>query len=286
MTRKVREAVKTLPIVLPSELRRDHGGRTRGASSVRYMRTAGVDFAAEASRTAVAVIEWGDGGAEVLDVRVGADDDDVLATVEGAERTGIDCPFGWPDAFVDLVTAHRDGTLAAPESSARAWRRPLTMRATDLHVYALTGLTPLSVAADRIAHAALRLAAILATLDARGVPCARDGSERVIEAYPAAALHGWGLIHRSYKGRNGAAARAQLVERLVDRAPWLQLGRHEQSCVESDDALDAVVCAIVARDLAVGPPLSFDDPAAARREGWIHLPTWTLTRLDPRRGSP
>lgn len=82
-----------------------------------------------------------------------------------------------------------------------------------------------------------------------------------------------------------AAARAQLVSNLVGRAPWLQLGKHERTCVESDDALDAVVCALVARDLAVGPPLSLNDPATARREGWIHLPTWTLKGLDPGRRS-
>ncbi|NLF05947.1 MAG: DUF429 domain-containing protein [Actinomycetales bacterium] len=243
------------------------------------MRTAGVDLAAEALRTAVAVIEWHDGGAHVAELRLGVSDDDILATIPTADVTGIDCPFGWPDAFVDLVVAHRDGSLVAPASSARAWRRPLTMRATDLHVHATTGLTPLSVSADRIAHAALRLTAILATLESRGVPCARDGSARVVEAYPAAALQTWGLPFRGYKRGAGTTARAGLVDRLQERAPWLELGAFEQTCCASDDALDAVVCALIARAAAVGHTVPAPDAAQARREGWIHLPTAPLATL-------
>ena len=57
---------------------------------------------------------------------------------------GVDCPFGWPTAFVQLVHDHELGQLAAPPSSGRDWRRGLTMRLTDQHVHQVTGLTPLS----------------------------------------------------------------------------------------------------------------------------------------------
>ncbi|WP_281398007.1 hypothetical protein [Actinomadura alba] len=31
-----------------------------------------------------------------------------------ADKAGIDCPLGWPDAFVDFVTAHRAGHVVTP----------------------------------------------------------------------------------------------------------------------------------------------------------------------------
>lgn len=247
------------------------------------MRTAGIDLAADASRTAVATIAWGKGSAVVEELALGADDDVVIAATSSAAAAGIDCPFGWPDAFVDLVVAHRAGTLETPPSSDRAWRRSLTLRATDLHVHARTGLTPLSVSADRIGHAAVRLAAILAALEDRGIGCERDGSGRVVEVYPAAALKLWGLSHRSYKRREGIEARDQLVTALLSSAPWLDLGQFESLCRASDDALDAVLCALVARAAAAGATEVSRDVALARREGWIHLPTGVLASLATQR---
>jgi len=243
------------------------------------MRTAGIDLAAEAARTAVAVVEWGAESAVVVDLLLGADDDAVLGAVAAADLAGIDCPLGWPDAFVDLVVAHRDGTLLPPPSSARAWRRPLALRATDVDVHARTGLTPLSVSADRIAHAAMRLAAILASAETRDIPCERDGSGRIVEVYPAAALKLWGQVFRGYKGRDGATVRSELVDSLMRAATWLDLGPFEELCRASDDALDAVLCALVARSAAVGRTRGATDIAVARREGWIHLPTGTLADL-------
>jgi predicted nuclease with RNAse H fold len=63
------------------------------------VRVAGVDLSAEPVRTAVAVLEWGESKAVVKDLRVGADDDAVLAALMTADKAGIDAPFGWPDAF-------------------------------------------------------------------------------------------------------------------------------------------------------------------------------------------
>jgi Protein of unknown function (DUF429) len=70
-------------------------------------------------------------------------------------RRGIDCPLGWPLPFVEFVAAHRDGHVTVPaDVDGRGWRRVLVSRATDEAVRTLTGLIPLSVAADRIAHPA------------------------------------------------------------------------------------------------------------------------------------
>ncbi|MEV1178857.1 hypothetical protein [Nonomuraea sp. NPDC049784] len=60
-----------------------------------------------------------------------------------------------------------------PRVSGRAWRRDLALRVTDQVVHQQTGLTPLSVSADRIGHATMRCAAPLAELARRGRPVDR-----------------------------------------------------------------------------------------------------------------
>lgn len=244
------------------------------------MITAGVDLAAEARGTAVAVISWDLARARVTTLIEGADDSDVLAVVQNADKVGVDCPFGWPMEFVRLVHDHERGQLAAPPSSGRDWRRGLTMRLTDQHIHQVTGLMPLSVAADRISHAALRWAAIAATLEERGLDVSRDGSGLLAEVYPAAALRHWQLPNRGYKGAANRSVRHGLVDRLLAQTPWLDLGEHAESCRSSDHALDAVLCALVARAVVLGatdPPGPHQPIAAV--EGWIHVPTVPLEVL-------
>lgn len=244
------------------------------------MLTAGIDLGAEPDRTAQAVMRWDGRMAEVVEATLGVDDDQVVQTALGAAVTGIDCPFGWPDRFVDLVVEHRNGRLVPPNQAGRDWRRDLVLRKTDRYVQERTGLTPLSVSADRIGHVALRCAALLARLARFDVDCARDGSGRVAEVYPAAALHRWGLTHRGYKRTANAVPRGQLVDTLSEHS-WLILGGAEPLCRRSDDVLDAVLSALVARAVALActerPPA--DLAPAGRTEGWIHLPTTDLSGL-------
>ena len=246
--------------------------------------TVGVDLAAEAAGTAVAVIAWDDARAQVTALVPDATDADVVAAARLADKVGVDCPFGWPTGFVRLVGEHEGGLLAPPASSGRDWRRGLTMRVTDEHVHRTTGLTPLSVSADRIGHAALRWAAIAATLGVAGLDVRRDGSGLLAEVYPSAALRHWQLPHRGYKGSANREVRELLVDSLLAAAPWLDLGQQARLCRTSDHALDAVVCALIARAVA----LHQTDPAGPHQqvaavEGWIHVPTAPLEALV---GSP
>jgi predicted nuclease with RNAse H fold len=244
--------------------------------------TVGVDLAAEAANTAVARIRWTESSALVEAVGVGVDDPALAEQIMVSDKVGIDCPLGWPRRFVEFVAAHQAGTLVAPDGIAgKDWRRQLAQRQTDLAVRAATGLIPLSVAADRIGLAAMRCAALLARLAAAGQPVDRSGAGVVVEVYPAAALKYWGLTYRRYKGVANTAVRRQLVDALTAAAPWLSLGQHEQSCRRSDHALDAVIAALnaraAARALTTTPnPEQLD---AARTEGWIALPTGSLTDL-------
>jgi predicted nuclease with RNAse H fold len=242
--------------------------------------TVGVDLATQPAKTGLAVIEWQRGGAVLASLRTGVTDDDIVAAVRGVDKLGIDCPLGWPDDFIAFITAHAAGR--SPEAPDRGddQRRRLAFRQTDRHVKA-AGHTPLSVAADRIGLTAMRAAVILDRLAAVGVPVDRSGAGVVAEVYPAASLQQWGLPHRQYKRDGNRDSRGRLVEELRERAPWLDLGGYVPLCVESDDALDAVVAALTARAAALGrcagpPPSDLD---RARREGWILVPAGRLDDL-------
>ena len=246
------------------------------------MLTVGVDLAAEPERTAVARIEWSSGRARICDVICGADDGMILAAIAEAQKAGIDCPLGWPDDFVALVAAHQAGHVTVPgDLTGREWRRRLTMRLTDRVVHADTGLTPLSVAADRIGHVALRCAGLLAQLARRGQAVDRCGSGRVVEVYPAASLKRWGLPYRGYKRPGDAQRLGHLVDQLLAAAPWLDGGGAESLCRRSHDAADAVVAALTARAASqnlTSLPTASQEPAA-RTEGWIAVPNAPLSQL-------
>jgi predicted nuclease with RNAse H fold len=261
-----------------------------GAPAGHGGETVGVDLAAEATRTAVAWIDWSAAGARVRGIELGADDDLVVAALMAADKAGVDCPLGWPDRFVEFVAAHRAGRVDVPrDTPGRDWRRDLALRVTDQVTRELTGLIPLSVSADRIGHAAMRCAALLARLADRGRPVERDGRGVVVEVYPAASLKAWGLPYRGYKRARHRRALGDLLDGLRAAAPWLDLGAAEPICRSSDDATDAVIAALTARAAALGRVTTPapEHRAAAASEGWIALPTGPLADLgDPPAEAP
>ncbi len=254
------------------------------------MRTVGIDLAAAPAGTGTCVVEWEDGRARVTHLGAGASDHDLASLARGADRVGLDCPLGWPDAFVLAVTAHAAGDPWPGRDAADpgAFRRSLRLRATDEAVVTAIGITPLSVSSDRIGVTAMRAALLLDQLARQGVDVRRDGSGRVAEVYPAAALRRWGLPATGYK-RDDARARGlreDVVDGLLEACPGLSFGRGGRAaCVEGHDVLDALLCALVARAVALGhtapPPPEL--AGRATREGWIHVPDAdSLTAL----GSP
>ena len=100
----------------------------------------------------------------------------------------------------------------------------------------------------------------------------RPGGEGalLVEAYPAAQLRAWGLAPEGY-GRDDAkalAARALIVQSLTREHGLRAADADLETCRESADALDAVLCAYAAKALAEGRhPRRL--PPAARTEGWI-----------------
>ena len=246
------------------------------------MRTIGVDLAAGLPGTALAEMVWADGGARLTRLETGVDDAGIVASVSGeAVWLGIDCPLGWPDAFVDFVRAHHADAAPARGSvdGGADWRRPLVYRHTDHVVRERIGRWPLSVSTDRLGVTALRCAGLLRRLAEDGFPVDRAAEGRLFEVYPGGSLRLWGFDTTGY--RVDAARRAALLDTLSARAPWLDLGGFAPLAVANADAFDAVVAALATRAGALG---AFAPPASevldvARREGWVVLPEGPVEAL-------
>lgn len=247
------------------------------------MITLGIDLAADEKKTGVATIEWGPRKATITNVVVGADNQSLIDGIAEADKTGIDCPLGWPQKFIDFIVAHQAGHVEIePGVLAADWRRALSYRATDLWLkQQVKGVQGLSVSSDRIGVTTMRCAALMSSLSGLGRAVDRAGAGEVVEVYPAASLVRWGFSHRGYKGRDGAVVRSALVDLLRTECSWLEFGGFEEECRRTDDALDAVIAAMTARAAAVGQVESIPDDqrVAADREGWIALPNSPLDGL-------
>ncbi len=147
------------------------------------MRTVGIDLAAQDAKTAACAIEWGAGRARVATPTLDVDDDHIVKLIGEASWSGIDAPFGWPDAMVEAVSLYAEGASwpTAVETL------DLKFRGTDHHVHTITDRWPLSVSSDRIAIPAWRCAGLLRRLG-NGRPIDRAGGDQVVEVYPGAAL--------------------------------------------------------------------------------------------------
>ena len=237
---------------------------------------AGVDLAAEPGRTGFARLQRTPQGRLVVEhAGCGLGDEELSEMLSGVAKAGIDVPFGWPAGFADFLADHAVQQHVAPMAADVRWRRGMVLRRTDQLVHQWCGLTALSVAADRIAYPALRWAAVEARLRDRGIDCRRDGAGRVCEVYPAAALKVWQLPFRGYKRDPGL--REDIVAGLNGRCA-VDWNGYDSVCVASDDALDAVISALVAVEAADGHTRV---PAAAEQadaliEGWIHVPFGTV----------
>lgn len=234
-----------------------------------FARTLGVDLASAANKTGVCVLAWANGFAEVETLEVGADDASILTLQRGCDAVGIDSPFGWPSSFKSFLAMDMGGYV--PDWGTD-YRDQLRYRRTDHYVKEVLKKTPLSVSSDLIAVPAMRCAGILARMGVED----RSGDGRIFEVYPAAAFSRWGMPDKGYKAAKGKAVRAQLVDQLCAAVPWLRFNKRDIDLMKaSDDALDGLICALVARAAALGltdgPPA--DDLELACEEGWIHLPT-------------
>ena len=242
------------------------------------MLIAGLDLAAEPKGTALAIIDWSGQSAKLLQLNLGVHDDFIVANVREAEKLGIDCPLGWPIEFVDFVQRHSSGDNTEVSGDMHS-RRRLAYRETDRAVREVTGRWPLSVSTDRLGLTAIRCAGLLSKLQTDGVTIDRSGAGKVVEIYPGASLRLWGFDTSGY--RASAAARATLLEKILEAAPWFEPGQFAELMIESCDAFDAVIANFAARSAQLGlstrPARELE--GQARKEGWIALPESSLCKL-------
>jgi predicted nuclease with RNAse H fold len=249
------------------------------------VKTLGVDLAAATRKTAVAVLEWAGGTARLEHLALDVSDEVIVRLFGDSSMTGVDCPVGWPAAFLPFLAGHLNfDAHPVLDHDGIEGRRLLAYRDTDRFVTARTGLIPLSVSADRLAHPAMRCAVIQAKIARDVGPQPRDGSGRLAEVYPAASLKLWGMLARGYKGRGATETDrlAVILDGLMKAAPWLDLAGSEDRLAASDDLFDALIASLTARAVALGKTLRPDDShaGAARTEGWIHLPSGGISELN------
>ncbi len=146
------------------------------------------------------------------------------------------------------------------------------------------------MSADRLGSVAMRCALLQRRWadEVWGRPAARDGTDALVETYPAAALVAWEIDGRGYKSRQHPEAARAVRERIVESldtalSGWLDLTPIRDRCAESDHVLDALLCALVAVACKRGATHAPDPDQrpAALVEGWIHVPAAPLTALRP-----
>jgi predicted nuclease with RNAse H fold len=258
------------------------------AQSLDRVETVGIDIAARERGTAVCKVAWSSKGvrAELLQAR---NDDELVALIRSSRKVGIDCPIGWPQAFVATVAAHH----AQQRLPARAWfvpradgKRldPLTHRLTDDVTWKRTGTRPpLSVSTNLLGVVALRVARLLDRLAEEGFAVDRAGTGVLAEVYPAAALRIWRIGGAaSYKRPAATGPRADILNRLENELATRFSEQVRKGCISSHDDLDALISAVVARAVDLGHsdgPRTPEEYQCAQSEGWIHLPNCELTAL-------
>jgi hypothetical protein len=251
--------------------------------------TTGIDLASQPRNTGVCEVQWNQstrtGEVTATSGSRGATDADLRQVLGQTDaRIGVDVPLGWPAAFAENLGRYSRGeTWQALHDRCR-------LRATDLWLTAELArrgrrrIVPLSVSADLIGMPAMRAAHLLSSVGLGAMP--RDGTGRVVEVYPAAALESWGLPSRGYKGPKRKDARAQLLSQLEGRlrGQVTIADEHRTAIVAIDHMFDAFVAALVVRchELGVTTPVPAEHAATAAAEGWILLPVEdSLERLNP-----
>ncbi|MDQ3176667.1 MAG: DUF429 domain-containing protein [Actinomycetota bacterium] len=244
------------------------------------MRVMGVDLAAAPKSTGVVVLEaidetnW-----RAVHLPGPPTDDTLVSAARTVDIIGVDSPLGWPRAFVEAVDAH---------NSFRPWpggtdRSTLTHRDTDRAIRRHGIRAALSVSADKLGSVGMRCALLQRRwAEVWGQPAPRDGSGRLVETYPAAALTAWQVGYAGYKDRRDLPAARTVREQIIRDvgaavSAWLDLAGVHEPCVESDHVLDALVSGLVAIAAASGAlPLLNPDPRVAR----------SSSRIDGREAGP
>ena len=246
------------------------------------LKTLGIDLAAQPERTAICSVTWDGGRAFATIERRTTDDRLVELMAVPWDKIGIDCPLGWPEPFIDAITAHRNGKpWPGRNVNPDEYREHAKYRLTDEVLHARDGRWPLSVSTDRIGVVALRCALLLDRYSGKRKDLRRDGTGVIAEVYPAAAIRRWlPGAHGNYKRTDTRAALLALVDAVASAVPIYFADGSRELCETSHDAFDALLCALVARAVTLRQtrrPRSAKQIRRAPTEGWIHVPKKSCT---------
>lgn len=233
-------------------------------------RIVGIDCATQSRSVGVAVGRTTNDGLLLERVRAGDGDfvERLVEALEGVERAiiAIDAPLGWPRPLGDSLRVHEAGQALRPAPN------DMFRRETDRFIKREINQQPLDVGADRIArtaHAALSILDELRAGTGERIPLAWDPgfSERfaAIEVYPAATLRARGIRCQGYKKAGHRTERKEIIQCMEHHMELCD----EEHLMSNDDALDAAICVLAARDFLSGRCLEPGDPETVRREGWI-----------------
>lgn len=257
------------------------------------MLTLGIDLATREGKTGLCRVKWGRSATvEEPEVRNFSDEelfDRMSAVQKEGGWIGIDAPFGFPLAFTKALSKWHGKDRAPPaehltrdESCCRrcgeiGWDN-MIRRETDVAVHRrLSKLKeprgvswPLSAVVERITPTTVRCAQLLSMMTTNSVDRVGSDESKIVEVYPKAALSIWGMAVTGYKDPKDAESRRLLVRKLQTELGGAPLSDRFE---KSDDCIDALVAACVARAVACGktdvPPQMSKE---CRSEGWIHLP--------------
>lgn len=231
------------------------------------MKTVGIDLSSQPKNTACCVIDWSDtANIDVKSPRNNCGDDALHELIDSHAVVGIDAPFGWPQLFTEAV-----GNWTATTWENKDFQQRLRYRVTDLKTHEQTDIWPLSVSTDRIALPAMRAMSLLA----RHHVTDKSGDGRFYEVYPIGSLRAWKLNFTKYKP-GGKTTEEQAMEGRQKILAELRkvIATIPDAYAITDHALDSLIAALTARAAALGntEAATGADRAAARVEGWIHLP--------------
>ena len=233
------------------------------------MQIIGIDCAAQPTNVGYAYYE---GGAIMANGSGGADPAvDIVELVDWASPIliAMDAPLGWPLPMSMELGDHRPGELIETPPNE------LFRRRTDRVVHDALRKPPLEVGADRIArtaHAALRLLQAIRERSGQRLPVLLDpwtsNGSGVVEVYPAATLKARGYPFQGYK-KPTSEHRAKRREILRCMEGTLFVPNWDVP-LESDHALDAIICVLAAVDFMNGECIAPGEQDQARtKEGWI-----------------
>jgi predicted nuclease with RNAse H fold len=265
-----------------------------------FVTVIGIDGAAQPKRTGVAHVESRPSGPVVREVTAWGEEIVKGWCLGAVPRllVAVDIPLGWPVDSLSLAQ-HRAGQPVACDADRAFLRHTDRVLREHPHLRDLD-LRPMSIGADKIArasHATLRrIQSIRASLGGATVlpilldqrPVNRPG---LVEVYPAATLASMGLRPRgSYKkGKSARRVRESIVKALRNCGMTFE-GEAADKCVESDHALDAVLCAVAGDHFLQGKCVVFESGQRAliEKEGWIWLldPEARAGRLGRAKASP